>query len=540
MARQEAVLAAHQEQIAQLRAALEEQKQRLDRSEQSSRAAGSQAAGNNQLASLQPVIPAGSFALASEANTVASALLAGSSSAGSATAGQEQPETYTRRVDQLSKDVEGITKGLAGFKFSGDLRLRSDNLFRSANSLAGAEQNVRLTYRARLNLDKGITDQLDAHFQLGSGKFNNPTTDDSEFGGGAVPGPLTLREAWVSYHPNTSLSLKGGKMYEVFQDGSRFMWDEDVRFNGFQESVGRSPEDNPLGITRIDFRAGEYVLTNPNIQVLPTLKQCTSAPPQTITSLPATIITPVTIPAACAYLSAGYLPGQNVRSADLFDQGVFVKGRINEGWSHYLYTNFLLYRNANQIALGSTTLGAPLLTNNEGGVTLVAPLPGTGNATTTPGGGIYTAGRFQIGHLAYRLTYNGWKLRSEEFPIYLDIQGSRNFGAGFLRNAWMATLNAGDIKKTGDVRFVYAYGEKDANSMISQFTDDHFGTNTGVNIRTHEFRVDVGLGRFMEWQNIFYIQNEISPNDPARHFYVPVPEGTPTSYRAESAVFVHF
>ena len=47
--------------------------------------------------------------------------------------------------------------------------------------------------------------------------------------------------------------------------------------------------------------------------------------------------------------------------------------------------------------------------------------------------------------------------------------------------------------------------------MISEFTDDQVGTQTGVNIRTHAIRFDVGLAKFLQWQNIVYIQNEISP-----------------------------
>jgi hypothetical protein len=90
--------------------------------------------------------------------------------------------------------------------------------------------------------------------------------------------------------------------------------------------------------------AGQFILTNPNIQVLPTAQQCT-VPTQTITSLPATITTPATVPAVCAYLQARYKPGENVGAADLFDQGFFLKGRIKPGWSHYLFTNFALFRN---------------------------------------------------------------------------------------------------------------------------------------------------------------------------------------------------
>lgn len=451
----------------------------------------------------------------------------------------DHTQPYVTRLDALSRQVEGISQGVAGFRFSGDLRLRGDGVFRSSDKVAGPEQNVRGQYRARLNLDKGIDAQLNVHFQLGSGRFDNPLTDDTDMAGGVVRGPIFLTEAWANYHPSSSLSFQGGKMLEIFQDGSRFLWDEDVRFNGFQESVGTSLGDNPLGITRIDVMAGQYILTDPNIQVLPSLQQCT-VPTQTITSLPATITTPAALPAACAYLQAGYKPGENVRAADMFDQGVFIKGRIKSGWSHYMYTNMALFRNPNQIALMSTSEGLPALVNPVVGSSLNGPLTGTGSATTMPGGGIYTADHYQVAHMAYRITKEGWMLGKEEFPVFLDLHASRNMGTSFQRNAWMATLNAGQIKKRGDVRFLYFYAVKEANSMISQFTDDRLGTNVGVNVRTHSIRLDVGLASFLQWQNLFYIQNEISPNDPARHFYVPLQRGAGTQYRAETDMFVNF
>jgi hypothetical protein len=115
-----------------------------------------------------------------------------------------------------------------------------------------------------------------------------------------------------------------------------------------------------------------------------------------------------------------------------------------------------------------------------------------------------------------------------ELPGVHRCSGHRNFRAGFLRNAWMATLKDGEIKKAGDVRFLYSYIEKDANSMISQFTDDQIGTQTGVNIRTNMIRFG-GLARFLQWQNILCIQNEISGNNPVRRFFVPVPPGRLTN-----------
>ncbi|HTG60373.1 MAG TPA: putative porin [Terriglobia bacterium] len=537
---QEELLAAQQQQIAKLVTMVEEQKKLLERNTPPSDEAAQalnlgQAVSLGEVASLAPVLP-----VVAAGGTAEGQALTTPATPSSTQSPPQEPQAYTPRIMQLEKTVEGISKGIAGFRFSGDLRIRSDNLWRSGNSVAGPLQNLRGTYRLRFNIDKNITDQVNVHLQLGSGRFNNPVTDDTEFGGSNVRGPIFLSEAWVNWHPNTHVNLQAGKMPEVFQDYTRFMWDEDMRFNGGQESFGLSPKDNALGVTRIDFMAGQYVLTNPNVQVLPSAKACTPPPPQVITTLPATITQPAPLPANCAYLAAGYQPGENVRDSNLFDQGVFFKGKTNGNWSHYMFTDFLLYRNANQIAFGSTPAGSLLLTNNVLGVTVSSPLPGTGNATTVPGGAVYTAGHFQIGRLAYRITYDGWQLHGESFPVFIDVQGSRNFGAGFLRNAWMATLNAGEVRKRGDIRFLYAYGAKDANSMISQYTDDHFGSNTGVNIRTNMIRFDLGLAKFLQWQNILYIQKEISGNDPARHFYVPIPAGAATQYRAETQLFVNF
>jgi hypothetical protein len=393
LAHQEELIALQQKQISKLVDSMEEQKQLLEQSLRQSHAGAVQLSSAQpmaaplpslgEVASLQPVIPVA--AATTLAVTAPPAVIAPASSAQNAQAQQPIP-AYTQRVDLLDKQVENLSKGIAGFHFSGDFRVRGDSILRSSDPDGAAEENIRGRLRVRFNIDRGIGDHLDAHMQIGSGNFDNPLTDDTDFGGSATPGPIFLREAWVNYHPNTTLNLQAGRMYDVFQDGTRFMWDEDVRFDGFQESVGASPEDNALGITRIDFRAGQYVLTNPNIQVLPSLKSCTPAPPQTITTLPTTITTPSALPAACAYLSAGYQPGENVRAADMFDQGVFIKGKINPSWSHYVYSDFVAYRNPDQIALASTSAGLPVLVNAIPGVTLATTLTGHGNRHHAAGG----------------------------------------------------------------------------------------------------------------------------------------------------------
>src|SRR2546428_565474 len=133
--------------------------------------------------------------------------------------------------------------------------------------------------------------------------------------------------------------------------------------------------------------------------------------------------------------------------------------------------------------------------------------------------------------LAYRLEHKGWAFRGREMPAWIDFQGSRNAGTSKLRDAFMASANLGGVKGFGDVRFLYQFAKKDANALISQFTDDDLGTGSGVNIAVHAVRFDLGLTRFLQWQNLFFIQEERRPSNPAEQFSVPLQRGANTTFR---------
>jgi len=513
-------IAEQHKQIEQLRSAMARLEQRLDQNDHSPQVGSTEPANLGQVASFPPVLPTGR-----RSSDAADPTLNPEPSLAKASVPQEQMQGYTKRVDTMAKTVETLSKGVAGFKFSGDLRYRFDAIARSGNSSAGPQQNIRERYRLRFNVDKPISDQFDAHFQLGSGTFNNPLTFDTDFAGANNRGPLFITEFWGAYHPNKYVDLRAGKMPEVFADNSRFFFDDDLRLNGFQEIAKATLEKNAVGLKSIDFRGGQYILTNPNVQVLPSASQCTTTTPP---------------PASCAYLAAGFPPGGKVRDTNLFDQGIAFLGDINEAWSHQFTTDVQLWRNPNALQLASLTAGFPVLVNGYYGVQVSGGPPETGTATTTRGGTVFTAANFQIGRVAYRITHNGWKTSRQNVPVWLEFQASRNFGTSFARNAWMGTLSVGEVKKYGDVRFQYIYAYKDANSMIAQVTDDDLGTTTGVNIRTHLIRVDLGLNKFLEWDNKFFIQDPVRGSDPARNLFVTVPAGANTSYRLQSEFNVKF
>ncbi len=398
--------------------------------------------------------------------------------------------------------VKELQRGLAGFRFSGDFRYRFDVQARSGNNVAGPLQNIRSRYRLRLNVDKRIDQRFDFHVQLSTAPLNNPITNDQDMAGIVAKHFFTIAEAWVDFHPTARIALRGGRMEEVFADGMRFLWDDDVRFNGFQQVVQVPIENGFAGVHKLEIRAGEYILSNPNITILP---------------------------ASSPYVAAGFTPGRKVRAANLFHPGVVLTGGHGD-WSYRATSDIHLYRNANQIQLASTAAGYPVVANPALGVDLAGPLGGAGNATATPGGARYSAGHFQIARLALRLE-RARAFGRPSLPAWVDVQLSRNVGAGRLRDAFMASANIGAVRKPGDMRLLYQYAIKDANSLISQFTDDDLGTATGVNIAVHAFRYDLGLTRALQWQNLLFVQNERRASNPSESFFVPLQRGARATFR---------
>lgn len=490
-------MALQQKQIEQLRTALEEQRRMLE-----------QVLGTSQVSSLQTPnlgqVAALALAIPTAPTGQAASLPASLAVASPAPASQAEIQQYTRKVDDLAGKMDSALKNLAGFKFGGDFRFRADVQARSGNSIAGPLQNVRSRYRLRLNVDKAIDSRFRFHLQLSTGPLNNGITNDQDFASTVAKHPFSIAEAYVDFHPHSSFALRGGRMEEVFADNMRFLWDDDVRFNGFQQVVKVPVSSNPLGIKSVEFRAGEYFLSNPNVVIL------SSTSP---------------------LVAAGYQPGQKVRDANLFHPGIVVRGDLGSSWSHQVVGDVQIYRNPNQIQLASLASGFPVVVSNGLGIALAGPLTGSGNATTTPGGGIYSARNFQIVRLAYRLERPGWTLGGRALPFWLDFQATRNTGTSKLRDAFMASANVGAIEGFGDVRFLYQFAIKDPNSLISQFTDDDLGTGSGVNISVHALRFDLGLTRFLQWQNLLFIQDERRPSNPAEQFFVPLERGANTTFR---------
>ena len=428
------------------------------------------------------------------------------------------PQTQTPTIEERLAKVESQALKIGPVKVSGDFRLRFDGIFREATEPPDPPlphvQNARARYRFRLNLDAEVHPKLTFHAQLSTGPINNALTNDQDFSSFTARAPFFLSEAWVDYRPRRSLQFQAGRVLEIFADNSRFLFDDDVRFNGFNERYLASFQPNGLHLSSIELRAGQYIFTNPNIAV----------------------ITP-----GSPLDRAGAVVGTAGRSANLFHQGLLADQTFNERWSSQIGADIQVYRHPNQIQLASTADGVALLIQPGLGLTLSGPLTGTGNATTLSGGVVYTAPGFQVARLTYRLNYVGLKSGNHAYPVTFNFQVARNVATGVNeRDAMLAAVRVGGVFKRNDMSFLYVFAIKGANSMISQVTDDDLGTGTGVNIRTHHFRFDYGISRKITLQTLFFVQHSLRSSGQFPSFFVPVGDFAPTTYRIMPQILFTF
>ena len=430
----------------------------------------------------------------------------------------ETTEQAQTPVEQRLAKVEGQVTRIGPFRITGDFRLRFDGIFRSATQPPDPPlehvQNARARYRFRLNLDTDLYPSLSFHAQLATGPLNNQLSSNQDFTSITVRHPFAISEAWMEYRPTKSVTLQGGRVQSIFADNSRFLFDDDIRFNGFNEKYVKTFKSNSAYVSSLELRAGQYILSTPNVAVI--------APGSPLAR-------------------AGEVVGSTGRSATMFHQGFLVNQKFNDNWSDQFGGDVQIYQHPNQIQLASAADGVALLVQPGIGITLSGPLPGTGNGTTTPGGAIYTASGFHIARITYRLNYNGWKTSEHAFPLLFNVQMARNVATGVNeRDAILTALQIGRITKKGDTSFLYVFTIKGANSMISQLTDDDLGTGTGVNIRTNHFRFEYGIARKVTLQSLFFIQDSIRSSGQYPRFFVPLSAFTPRTYRIQQQIQFNF
>ena len=343
--------------------------------------------------------------------------------------------------------------------------------------------------------------------------MNNPLTLDQDFSATVARHPFMVNEAWVDFHPRKNMVFQGGRVQEVFADNLRFLFDDDLALNGFNQRIAHDLKRPVAGIKRIEWRSGQYILSNPDIA----------------------IVTPGNLG------PTGAVIGSTGRAAQLFHQGLLLDQALSARITQQFGADIQVYRNPNQIQFASTAAGVPIIVQNALGIALSGPVKGTGNATTTPGGSIYTAPSFQVARLSYRFDLAGLKSARREYPLTVNLQVARNVGTGGPeRDALLANFKIGRIKGRWDHSFLYMFAIKGANSMISQLTDDDLGTSSGVNIRSHFFRFDIGIAKGIQIQSLFFMQNQLRNSGQYPGFFVPLGAYAPRQYRFQEQIVFSF
>jgi hypothetical protein len=184
------------------------------------------------------------------------------------------PETEKQRIrDEVRDDVvatakrenwavpEAVPGWVKGIRIDGDLRLRQEMAFldssngnqfinfQSINSgsplntnppagqpltvpvLNTTEDRQRFRVRARLGFTADMTESISAGLRLASGNLSNPVSTNQTLGNDFNKVDLTIDRAWLDFHPNSALSVWGGRMPSPWQS-TQLVWDEDLNFDG--------------------------------------------------------------------------------------------------------------------------------------------------------------------------------------------------------------------------------------------------------------------------------------------------------------------
>lgn len=407
--------------------------------------------------------------------------------------------------------------------FNGEFRLYFDSVTRHAGGGAPRVSNIRGRYLLHLDFDARLHRALNFHGRLSTGPLNNPLTDIQDFGGGVAKNSFLLSEAYMDYHPNASVRLQGGRVDNPFNDRSRFLFDTDTRFNGTNEIFRWPMRANVLGLSHVQLMAGQYTFSNPNFPIID------SAPPSVAANA-----TP-----SQALLAAGAKAGTQPRASQLFQQGVMLDGKIGNALTQQAGFDFQLYRNPNQLRLMSTPGGLFLLGGTVG-LTPSSPVPSASNATTTPGGATLTAPGFRVAHLSYTIAHDGVTVLDRRVPVSLNLQMARNVERVSDRNAFSAIATAGRNREPGDLRFLYAFYRKQANSLIGELTENDIAIGGNVNMDANLLRMEYTMARSVVFVNNFIFTRWLTDSNPQAGYFVPFGRSVPLQFRYQGMLIFRF
>lgn len=145
-----------------------------------------------------------------------------------------------------------------------------------------------------------------------------------------------------------------------------------------------------------------------------------------------------------------------------------------------------------------------------------------------------TAPAFRVAHISYTGGFN------RRLPLSLNLQFARNTATHRERDAFAAIFAAGRNKEFGDVRVIGSFYQKQANSLISQLTENDIALGSNVNMNAYLGRLEYTLPGGIVFANNFIWTKWLLNSDPAAHFFVPLGSGVPRQFRYQGILIFRF
>ncbi|HZR30920.1 MAG TPA: putative porin [Terriglobales bacterium] len=379
--------------------------------------------------------------------------------------------TVQTALDEQKK-LSGIQDFLSRFRFTGDVRVRGENLVQDYSGCKGCFDRNRARFRARFGVEGQLSEDFVGGLFVASGSNADPTTTNETLTNAFNRKLVGWDRAYIIYNPTAHkwLSLTGGKF--------AYSWN--------RTSVTFDPDLNPEGFSqKLSFDLKSPFIKNVTLQGMELFFNEVSKGPD-------------------SYAAGGQV------STKLS----FMKDRITITPSATLLNWHLpdALLQASAFTVGATTTGSPSTgTPPPVGTPVIGPLPITGPGPGCAGGSglpsfppcVFAPNGFTnatvvdakgVPHFRSRFLYADALLNTQvktgmerlplnfllEYENNLNARHPNNVGVGRQAHAYYGELSLGQTKNKNDLQFGYAFLRQEQDSVLAAFNESDQRAPTNI------------------------------------------------------------
>ena len=146
---------------------------------------------------------------------------------------------YATSTQEGQKRFTALENLMGRLRWSGDVRVRTDDVFQSYSGCNGAcNPRFRERIRVRLSLEGRVNQDFVAGFALASGVINDPTSTNETLTNAFERKTVSFDRGYITYNPQAHkwLTLTGGKFAFTWTRTNQ-TFDPDINPEGFSEKV---------------------------------------------------------------------------------------------------------------------------------------------------------------------------------------------------------------------------------------------------------------------------------------------------------------